>query len=295
MSTSFNPFTELPGSAVSDELLVVRAQAGNWEALEQIIHRHQAWIFNIAVRMVGSREDAEDVTQEVLLKVVTKLSTFEGKSRFRTWLYRIVTNHILDLKQRPGEITFSELGQVIETLPDQELSNGSSSSLPSSVLIEETKVSCTTGMLLCLDRRQRIVYILGEIFGVQSDLGAEILELTPANFRQVLARARRDLSQFMQHHCGLINPENPCRCARKTRAFIDLGRVDPKQRQFTRDVLATVSSLAPVRTTELHTFLEDQHAGIYREHPFTVPPDQALSLRHLLSQPSVRAILSLDM
>ena len=133
MSTIFNPFTELATTEVSDELLVARAQAGNWEALEQVIHRHQAWIFNIALRMVGSREDAEDVTQEVLLKIVTKLSAFEGKSRFRTWLYRIVTNHVLNLRQRPGEMTFSDLGQVIDTLPDQELSDGS------------WRVSCTAG------------------------------------------------------------------------------------------------------------------------------------------------------
>ncbi len=99
----------------------------------------------------------------------------------------------------------------------------------------------------------------------------------------------------MQHKCGLINRENPCRCARKTRAFITLGRVDPKQRQFTRDFLGTVSALAPAHAAELHTFLEDQHAGIYREHPFTAPPDQALAFRRLLSQPDVRAILSLDM
>src|SRR5215469_1018239 len=102
----YNPFTEAICTAISDEALVLQAKDGDWSSLEHLIERHQAWIFNIAVRMVHKREEAEDITQEVLLKVVTKLSTFEGKSSFRTWLYRIVVNHVLNLKQRPKEVTF---------------------------------------------------------------------------------------------------------------------------------------------------------------------------------------------
>jgi RNA polymerase sigma factor (sigma-70 family) len=178
----YNPFCEMTTTDVTDEELVTQAQKGVWNALEQLIQRHQAWIFNIAVRMVGTREDAEDVTQEVLLKVLTKLSTFQGKSSFRTWLYRIVTNHVLNLKQRPGEMTFSELGQQIDQLPDQDLSDPAAAmALPVPVLVEEAKVSCTMAMLLCLDRRQRLVYILGEIFRVKSDIGAELLDLSPGS------------------------------------------------------------------------------------------------------------------
>lgn len=59
--------------------------------------------------------------------------------------------------------------------------------------------ACSTGLLLCLDREQRLVYILGEIFGVSARVGAELLEISPENFRQKLSRARRDLYQFMHH------------------------------------------------------------------------------------------------
>src|SRR5436190_13114574 len=114
----YNPFNETITTSVTDEDLVLQAKNGNWDALEQLIGRHQAWIFNIAVRIVRKPEEAEDVTQEVLLKIVTKLSTFQGKSSFRTWLYRIVVNHVLNLKQRPKEVTFSEFGKLIEQLPD---------------------------------------------------------------------------------------------------------------------------------------------------------------------------------
>ena len=75
----YNPFTEATTVDISDEHLVEQARNGNWDALEQLIQRHQAWIFNIAVRMVRKREEAEDITQEVLLKMLTKLSTFQAK------------------------------------------------------------------------------------------------------------------------------------------------------------------------------------------------------------------------
>src|SRR5215831_19384762 len=141
----YNPFKETIIPDVTDEDLVLQAKDGDWNALEQLIGRHQAWIFNIAVRMVHKREEAEDITQEVLLKMLTNLSTFQGKSSFRTWLYRIVVNHVLNLKQRPKAVTFSELGQFIEQLPDHALPDHTEGSLPLSVLVEEAKVGCTTG------------------------------------------------------------------------------------------------------------------------------------------------------
>lgn len=72
-------------------------------------------------------------------------------------------------------------------------------------------------MLLCLDRKQRLIFTLGEIFGASDTIGSEVLEMTADNFRQCLVRARRDLYQFMHSQCGLVNANNPCRCPKKTR------------------------------------------------------------------------------
>ncbi len=290
----YNPFAEIATTEVSDEALVTQAQNGNWDALEQLVQRHQAWIFNIAVRMVRKREEAEDITQEVLLKVLTKLSTFQGKSSFRTWLYRIVINHILNLKQRHVEVTFSELGTLMDELPDQTLPDPADVSLPLPVLIEEAKIGCTKAMLLCLDSRQRLVYILGELFGVKSELGAELLDISPSNFRQLLTRARHDLYNYMNNKCGLVNSSNPCRCARKTRSFVERGYIDPNRRQFTRERLGQISALAPARTDEIDSLIEQQHATVFREQPFLAPPDQAIPLRRLIDTPAFRHILLLD-
>ncbi len=290
----YNPFVETIASDITDESLVAQARNGNWDALEQLIQRHQAWIFNIALRMVRKREEAEDITQEVLLKMLTKLSTFQGKSSFRTWLYRIVVNHILNLKQRQVEITFSELGTLMDELPDQTLPDPADVSLPLSVLIEEAKIGCTKAMLLCLDQRQRLVYILGELFGVKSDLGAELMDISPSNFRQLLTRARHDLSNYMNKKCGLINPSNPCRCARKTRSFVEQGYIDPERRRFTRERLGQISELAPSRSNDIDDLIQQQHATIFRDQPFLAPPDQAITLRRLINTQAFRNILILD-
>ena len=66
-----------------------------------LLGRHQPWIFNLAFRMVLVRQDAEDVTQEILIKVLTSLSTYDpSRAAFRTWLYRIVVNHVINMRKR---------------------------------------------------------------------------------------------------------------------------------------------------------------------------------------------------
>src|SRR5438094_3796501 len=210
-----NPLAESSASDPEDRELVRQAQGGNREALERLITRHQAWIYNIVLRMVYLPQDAEDATQEVLVKLITKLSTFVGKSSFRTWLYRIVVNHVLNMKRTRADAagwTFTRYGESLDATPDIDLPDRTSVPADVQLLVEEAKIGCTTGMLLCLSREQRLVYILGEIFGVTDVVGAELLEIGRDNFRQKLARARRDLNQFMHGQCGLVNAANPCRC-----------------------------------------------------------------------------------
>jgi RNA polymerase sigma factor (sigma-70 family) len=283
-----NPFsvTEAQGSDPADEELVSKAQAGDKDALENLVRRHQPWVFNIAIRMAWSRETAEDATQEILIKVVTKLSTFRGQSRFRTWLYRIAVNHLLNVRKSEFEmnsITFSDMGRALDETPDFDLPDPKSVPVELPLLVEEARIGCMTGMLICLDRRQRLAFILGEYFGVTGEVGGEVMEVSPENFRQLLSRARRDLYQFMNEKCGLVNTANPCRCAKKTRSFMQAGYVDPNRLEFTRGRLASVSDVAPHRLNELET-LERKHAELFRDHGFLASPDLATRLRDLIDQ-----------
>jgi hypothetical protein len=148
-------------------------------------------------------------------------------------------------------------------------------------------------MLMCLDRRQRLAFVLGECLGVTDRVGAEILETTPDAFRQLLARARRDLYRFMNDQCGLVNAANPCRCAKKTRGFIARGWVDPDNLQFVGPRLVQIRSVAHERVHELAE-LDRRHAEVFRDQPFATAADEAASLRRLLDDPRARPIVAAD-
>jgi RNA polymerase sigma factor (sigma-70 family) len=241
--------------------------------------------------MVWRRDDAADVTQEVLVKVITRLSTFRGESAFRTWLYRIVVNHVINLKkQQPLESAprpFDAFGRDLDEAGDAPTPD-EAGGIPASLLVEEAKTGCTLAMLMCLDRRQRIVFVLGEILGVTDRVGAEVTELSPDNFRQVLTRTRRDLYAYMNGKCGLVNQANPCRCARKTRGFIDKGYVDPSRLQFVDERLVQIRRVTAGRVSELDA-LERAHAELFRDHPFFSAPEEATSIRRLFDRADVRA------
>lgn len=293
----FNPFSEVTGDDDSDAVLVELAKNGDRASLEKLVLRHQAWIYNIAVRMVFDPHDAEEVTQEVLVKVITKLSTFKGESQFRTWLYRIATNHVLNMKRRSAEsqaTTFADYGAAINSTPDADLPDPHSVPVEVPILVEEAKNSCTMGMLLCLDRKQRLIFTLGEIMGASDTVGGEVLEMTADNFRQCLARARRDLTSFMNNQCGLVNTSNPCRCPKKTRGFIERGHVDPHRLMFAAKHVERVRDVAGEAVREIEDLVEQQHADIYREHPFLQPADEIAGLRRMLQRDDVRGALHLN-
>lgn len=283
-----NPFTEPAPDQTPDEVLVRDAQAGDRDALERLIRRHQAWVYNLVVRVVWWRDLAEDATQEVLIKIVTKLGSFRGESSFRTWAYRIAINHALSARQVEAEkqgMNFTKFAYAVDHAPDQDLPDHKSVGVELPLLVEEAKVGCMAAMLLCLDRRQRLVFTLGELFGVSDRVGGELMDMTPANFRQVLSRSRRDLYAFMNDKCGLVKETNPCRCRNKTRHFIANGWVDPHKMKFVREHFQRIQDVAPSRCEELESMVEREHAEVWRDTPFLTVPDQVAALRRPLDIP----------
>jgi RNA polymerase sigma factor (sigma-70 family) len=276
-----------------DRTLVLRAHSGDRKALEDLVQRHQAWIYNIAIRMLYHPQDAEDATQEILIKVLTRLSSFEGRSSFRTWLYRIVVNHVLNMKRgrvevQHASIDFASYGAALDNTPELELADPKGTSADTDLLVTEAMIACTSGMLLCLDREQRLTFILGAILEVSDTVAAEVLEITPDNFRQRLARARRDLRNFMNDKCGLVNQANPCRCAKKTRGFIQAGYVDPGNLLFVRERICEVQEAAPKVHEAINT-LDEQCAEVFRGHPFYKAPDIGPMLRRLVARTQITA------
>ena len=290
-----NPLADAAMTEGEDQALVRLVQSGSKEALELLLSRHQRWIYNIALRMVCLPQDAEDATQEIVIKVLTKLSTFRGESEFRTWLYRLAINHLLNMRRGRAEAkewTFDDYGRELDHTPDAEVAAPDSERPDAQLLLREAKIGCTSGMLLCLDREQRLVYVLGEIFGVTDRVGAELLDISRESFRQKLTRARRELCNFMQGKCGLVKESNTCRCARKTQGFIKLGYVDPQNLLFARERVIEVREVAGKRSEQLDA-LFDAYAEVLRSHPFQESPDVARSLRTLIERTNFQSTFDL--
>jgi RNA polymerase sigma factor (sigma-70 family) len=286
LMTHLNPFSTSYSPDPRDEQLTERALAGERSALELLLRRHQPWIYNVALRMLHLPQDAEDATQESLLKIATRLGTFRGESSFRTWAYRIAFHHVLDCKRsRPEQVVtgFDCYRDYFARTPDEPPPEIDGEPEMQS-LLEEAKLSCTMGMLLCLDREQRMAFVLGEIFEASDGVGADVLGIGRDAFRQRLSRARQQLTGFLRDQCGLMDSNNPCRCARKTRGFIRDGIVDPERLLFVSGHVRKIRELSATASAALELAAERGARALYQEHPFYEPPDIASRLHELMNQ-----------
>ena len=233
------------------ETLAQRAVSGDHDALDQLVTALQGDVYGLALRMLWNREDAEDATQEILVRTVTRLSQFDFRSQIKTWVYRIAVNYILDVKRSPVErmhLTFERFAE--------ELLDGLSPSGPGprdterSVLTEEVKIGCTLGMLQCLDRPHRLAYVLGELLDLSGPDAAQALEISPDLFRKRLQQARTTIESFTRTYCGLASDRAQCACHRRVPAALRLGRIRPDAVDFARTSSSYQDTRSFVRRVE---------------------------------------------
>jgi len=118
--------------AISDALAVERTLAGDREAYRVLVERHSLYVYRLAFRMTGTREDAEEVVQEAFLRAYQKLQQFAGNANFATWVYRIAANYAIDrLRQRKNEASRRELPKASEGESGSDLLSGVKDPAPS--------------------------------------------------------------------------------------------------------------------------------------------------------------------
>lgn len=266
------------------EMLVNMANDGDKNALEKLILQIQDKIYGLALRMLYHPSDAEDASQEILLKIVTHLGTFRGESSFSTWMYRVAANHLLTMRKRRAElraISFEEYEESLDLESAGDWQESQSAALQH-LYVEEIRISCLQGLLLCLDREHRLAYLLVDVFDVSSEQGAAILEIAPAAFRKRLSRARERVQDFLTKHCALINPDNPCKCERQVALQMNTKRFDDKHMIFAKHpcrVRYEEDTLNRIREIdELN-----QIAALYKRYPdFRAPAVFVENLRSLV-------------
>ena len=177
-------------TTTNEELLelIQKATAGDKPSLETVICSVQDLVFNLSLRMLGTFPDAEDASQDILLKVMTHLSSFKGESSFSTWVFRIAVNHLKDYKKHMFArfpLSFEFYGDDIQNAGTEDVPD-LTQNVEQAILAEELKLSCTNVMLQCLDTESRCIFILGTMFRVDSRIAGDILKITPEAYRKRL-------------------------------------------------------------------------------------------------------------
>ena len=176
--------------AISDDELVLRAQAGSLSAFDELIARHQDRVFALAFRILGNAEDAADVQQETFVKVWVSIGKFRGHAAFSTWTHRITVNLCLSRKRKKD---WSEKPEQLDEERHYALAQRSTSCierLETSIVVREA--------LAAIPTRQRTLIVLRDLEGRSFEEIAEIVGGSTDSVRTRLSRARKLLREKMR-------------------------------------------------------------------------------------------------
>jgi RNA polymerase sigma-70 factor (ECF subfamily) len=181
--------------ADDEPLLVAAAKGGDQAAFGELVQRYERKIFRLASNITQNREDAEDVLQDAFLKAYTHLDSFQGDSRFYTWLVRIAVNEALMRlrKRRPGQISLDEPVEAGDDLLAREIEDWGPSPEQRFARVQMNEI--LTDAVEKLDPEYRIVFVLRDVEELSTEETAELLGLSIPAVKSRLLRARLRLRQ----------------------------------------------------------------------------------------------------
>ena len=261
------------------QAFVKEATAGNKKALETLVTSVQDLVFNLSLRMLGTFADAEDATQDILLKMITHLSSFRGDSSFTTWVFRIAANHLKNYKKHMFAhypLSFEYYGDDIENGNIQDVPD-LTQDVEKDILAEELKMSCTNVMLQCLDTESRCIFILGTMFQVDSRIAGDILEMTPEAYRKRLSRIRKKMADFLGQYCGEYG-SGKCKCKDRVNYAIQSHRINPLQLDYMAATEIPIQTMVDVKNA-----MEDID-GLSQDFSFCKPYQSPERTKHLIQE-----------
>ena len=178
-----------------DKDIIDRVNDGDAEAFEELVRRYEKTVFNIALRMVGDRDDAADMTQEAFIKAYGSLGSFHGNSRFSVWLYRITTNVCLDHLRAKARKKQVPLGLANDA--EQELDIPDMREMPEEQLMRKLSMQAVQRGLERLAPEHRQILIMRELGGISYAEISSALSLEEGTVKSRIFRARKNLCAFL--------------------------------------------------------------------------------------------------
>jgi RNA polymerase sigma-70 factor, ECF subfamily len=194
-------------SGPPDDALVRRAKAGELDAFEALVSRHERLVYTVARRITGNDQDAEDVTQQAFIGAMEGLVSFRGEAGLSTWLRRIATHAALKiLRKRRGLPTVSldaaaEPPESYGTVPHPEYI-ADWRETPEQLLHRRETARLIDDALARIDEKHRLVFLLRDVEGLSVKETAEALELSEPNVKVRLLRARLQLREQLTAEFG---------------------------------------------------------------------------------------------
>lgn len=185
----------------SNELLLVeQSRKGDVDAFEELIRDYKKSAYNIALRMLRNVEDAEDASQEALIKVYKSIRNFNMQSTFKVWLYRIVVNTCIDFKRKKNINTVS-IDENIDLGGNNELHReiADDSGNPDVLIEKNFNSRLVNDAVNKLDDDYRTIIILRDIQGFSYGEIAEILSCNLGTVKSRLNRARKNLKEILEN------------------------------------------------------------------------------------------------
>lgn len=214
-----------PAAGADDRRLVARAVDGDQDALTEVARRVQDPLYRLALRMTGAPADAEDAVQEILIRILTRLATFQGEAALVTWAYRIALNHLINLRRRPARELLTFDGYRRDLLDGLAAPAPADPGPEGALLADEVRLLCTQALLQCLDRPGRAAYVLGDVLQLSGEESAWILGISSPAYRKRLERARRQVREALNDRCGLLDRKAPCHCGKRIGYARAKGRI----------------------------------------------------------------------
>lgn len=276
---------------------IKKIQNGCQESFAHLIRKYQKYIFNIIVRISPnvSFHEAEDISQEVLIKVYNNIPDFRFECTFKVWLYKIVINSAIDFIRKNKKAKQNKWvnlrvsdNEYLEKYHPDLLNNP----VEARMLIKEMQIKCLIGFFVCLNQRERAVYIFGTILKLPGKMGAQILEMTYANYRKMHSRSKQKIENIMQNSCSLINKKAKCQCKKALSQCLQNNYIKKGKYEYSSDDVKLFRKSLLSANSVFRKFLNKKCHKILRSLPQYESRHTIDSIKKIVTSQDFKAVVN---